>query len=897
MTSDSAPTAPVDTAATSSTAGRGRGRGRRDRHRARPRKPRQTNDTANDASTATTNSNNDNDSSQTGEQPSRQHRHARGRGRGRGRGAATAASLTRHVRVLGEATPDDSGREEGAGHTSAAASDAGNEGGNSNNAQRGRTRPPRARRPPRRPRRMAEPAGDEDLRATLTRTLSIDTHECMICCEVVYRRQATWSCDRCWAVFHLKCVRKWANNLLQQENATAWRCPGCQQPREEKPRNYRCFCGKHVDPEYSREHMPHSCGEPCGHMQRRAADANGSGQMNPDCRHPCSLPCHPGPCPPCAAMAPTTFCHCGKESYQVRCADYRPEGISCGEICDELLGCGKHTCERECHSGLCAPCGEREQQRCYCGRHSREAACGTGSPRDTVEAEHPEHAFTGYYSCGEQCHRWFDCGKHRCESTCHAETAASVACPFSPELVATCPCGKRPLTSLMDGQAARTACTDPIPTCEQACDRPLVCGHACRAPCHTGKCPPCEERVQVPCACHGSQIAMACHEQQQQQGDEQPRCNRVCGKLKECGKHRCNLRCCTYASDPDVHLCQHVCGKRLRCGVHRCEQLCHRGHCYPCLEATFDELSCPCGRTRLDPPIACGVTLPKCPYPCTRASSSCPHPVVPHECHPDDVACPPCVYLMARRCRCGREMVRNVPCYRDPAKITCGQVCGKLLGCGGHRCKQVCHSGPCDTVCTQRCGKRRPDCKHACQAPCHAPSICPVERVACEESIVVSCECGRLTETRKCAANGTSPVVMPLACDDECARLIRNRKLAEALQIEQFRRPVQESTHSYEDDLVAFSQNHIAFIRKLEIDLATYLDSKSSSPLYLPTMKADQRRAVHMLCQHYSMETTSIDPEPKRSVVVRRTRLSLAPTPLLSQVAGGHFPNPSVGRR
>ncbi|KAI9593491.1 hypothetical protein BDF19DRAFT_447915 [Syncephalis fuscata] len=679
----------------------------------------------------------------------------------------------------------------------------------------------------------------------------------MVCCETVYRRQPVWSCDRCWAVFHLKCVRKWANNLLQQENATTWRCPGCQQPQETKPSSYRCFCDKR-------------CGEPCGQLKRRATfntnDANNArNNGNPGCQHPCSLPCHPGPCPPCAAMAPTTYCHCGKESYQVRCTDYRPEGISCGAICGELLGCGQHSCQRECHSGL--------PSTCYCGR---------SNPQETRETVEPYELFTGYYACDRICQRWFDCGKHQCEQNCHVQTASSTKCPFSPDLIKSCPCGKQSLALLMDKEQQRTTCTDPIPTCNQACGRMLQCGHLCQQQCHTGTCPPCQKIIPVSCACGGSQISLPCHEQQV--ASTQPRCDRICNKLKECGKHRCNLRCCTDTDNPDVHLCHLVCSKRLRCGVHKCEQLCHRGHCYPCLEATFDEIACPCGRTRLEPPIACGVTLPKCPYPCTR-SSECPHPMIPHECHPDDVACPPC-------CRCGRDIVRNVPCHRTAANISCGQVCKKMLNCGGHLCQQLCHEGSCDAVCSQQCGKRRSDCGHPCRIRCHAPSVCPISRIACQEPI-------QLPEMRACMAKGTNPIGITLDCDDECARLIRNQKLADALRIEQFSRIAFNMTHDYESDLIIFAQGNMAFIRKLELDLVDYLDSKKpiSSALYLPTMKSNHRRAVHMLCQHYKMETTSIDPEPKRSVVVRRTRLSLTPTPLLSQVAGGYFPSPSINQR
>lgn len=37
----------------------------------------------------------------------------------------------------------------------------------------------------------------------------------------------------------------------------------------------------------------HTCGQVCGHSQ---AD------RRPDCTHRCTLLCHPGPCPACAAQ-------------------------------------------------------------------------------------------------------------------------------------------------------------------------------------------------------------------------------------------------------------------------------------------------------------------------------------------------------------------------------------------------------------------------------------------------------------------------------------------------------------------------------------------------------------------------------------------------------------------
>jgi transcriptional repressor NF-X1 len=39
--------------------------------------------------------------------------------------------------------------------------------------------------------------------------------------------------------------------------------------------------------------------------------------------------------------------------------------------------------------------------------------------------------------------------------------------------------------------AARTSCTDPIPTCTSPCPEPhTACSHPCQAKCHTGPCPP-----------------------------------------------------------------------------------------------------------------------------------------------------------------------------------------------------------------------------------------------------------------------------------------------------------------------------------------------------------------------------------------------------------------------
>ncbi len=68
-----------------------------------------------------------------------------------------------------------------------------------------------------------------------------------------------------------------------------WGCPKC---RAEylgvgAPREYRCMCGKVVDPGFDPWLLPHTCGATCDR------------QLQPPCGHDCVLLCHPGPCPPC----------------------------------------------------------------------------------------------------------------------------------------------------------------------------------------------------------------------------------------------------------------------------------------------------------------------------------------------------------------------------------------------------------------------------------------------------------------------------------------------------------------------------------------------------------------------------------------------------------------------
>ena len=519
-----------------------------------------------------------------------------------------------------------------------------------------------------------------DLSQSLTKRLNEHTYDCMICFDTVRRTQPCWSCRNCFQSFHLPCVKKWAQSSVDKEST--WRCPGCQTILLKIPRDYRCFCGKMKNPRWSpQQGIPsHTCGDPC--MQALP------------CGHECNDPCHAGPCPPCPVSVERA-CFCGRQISKLRCSS-KFVAAGCGAVCGRKLGCGKHACRSECHEGECKPCDHVEPQSCYCGDVVREGSCGAAIPDDDDGQASAEDQPRKAFSCSGVCGAELDCGLHTCTETCHRGGSSDHTCMLVPSRVSTCPCGKMLLAQL---GSKRRLCTDPIATCESICGKLLPCdgerrtGHRCPKPCHTGPCAPCTERVQVPCRCGSSATKIACLELGEGGSAVQPVCDRVCETKKACGKHRCSQVCCPERGIVSAasHVCTLVCGKPLRCRKHNCDEPCHRGHCPPCLESAFEEVSCHCGAAVLYPPVACGTALPDCIERCVRPQP-CDHPAA-HSCHGDGTPCPPCPQLVNKMCVGGHAIVNNVRCHTR--EVLCGQVCNKLLECGHHRCPANCHSGPC----------------------------------------------------------------------------------------------------------------------------------------------------------------------------------------------------------
>ncbi|KAH7882494.1 hypothetical protein F5I97DRAFT_1910820 [Phlebopus sp. FC_14] len=817
------------------------------------------------------------------------------------------------------------------------------------------------------------PTGD-DLTSTLTRVIRTSPFpDCLICFSPIRPEHPTWSCSPsashddvlfgngtedkppsqcCWTTFHLKCIRSWAEKSMRdlaeawrsrgEARPGEWRCPGCQAKRLEVPRTYTCFCHRVQNPTTPRFATPHSCAQSC-------ARPRASG-----CKHACPLQCHPGPCRPCAVTVRRS-CFCGKEQRSVRCsaaASTAPSSsagsFSCTKTCDRPLSCGNpaHRCLKPCHPAGCSLCTETEQVRCWCGRERKNVACGELVSVDGVEctilnSNGEEERWFGRFGCSQTCDRPFACMHHICSQLCHPPSRIPPPCPFDPERVARCACGRCRVSSISGADLgsvsahtllpARTSCSSPLPTCTSPCSKRLPCGHTCKATCHWDTCPPCTEQVERACRCGGTKRQIKCADNHVSAsssitpGSAVPTeflCNRPCLAFRACGKHQCRRICCPLSSiasaqksrskkrrdiPPDVeelgteegglHECDLICGRVMPCSNHRCQRKDHKGPCGVCLKSIFEELSCPCGRTVMEPPIPCGTRL-DCTYPCARLPW-CGHPAVLHPCHEGIViagadtadeglgpcpaatsdACPPCPVLTNKECTCGKKIVDNVRCSQE--KISCGIVCGRLLSCGFHRCERSCHADECGP-CTAVCGKARKSClpaQHPCTQICHAPAACP-ETEPCLSPVTVTCPCGHLQSIVPCS--GTK---QKLQCSGECAKMKRSAQLAEAFGIsEDKRREGSMGKVIWSDELVMFGRApaNAKFVGLVEKAFEDFVSSSKPTQV-LPPMPQKRRKFVHDVASVYRMDTTMVDQEPSRSVQLFRRIDTRIPSPLLSQ--------------
>ena len=73
-------------------------------------------------------------------------------------------------------------------------------------------------------------------------------------------------------------------------------------------------------------------------------------------------------------------------------------------------------------------------------------------------------------------------------------------------------------------------------SCGKLCGKRLACGHRCPHKCHPGTCPECMLTATVNCHCGAETQTLLCSQRDL-------RCDRVCGKVLACGRHKCEKVC------------------------------------------------------------------------------------------------------------------------------------------------------------------------------------------------------------------------------------------------------------------------------------------------------------------------------------------------------------------
>ena len=311
-------------------------------------------------------------------------------------------------------------------------------------------------------------------------------------------------------------------------------------------------------------------------------------------------------------------------------------------------------------------------------------------------------------------------------------------------------------------------------SCGDVCEKQLLpeCGHKCLILCHPGPCPPCPKMVRNDCYCRNSAPATRrCFEKNWS-------CGKPCRKQLNCDQHKCSEPChegeCPPCNKTSVQLCkckrkqktcdcaspvwqcEQKCGKPLDCGHHVCDEICHElGSCPPCQLSQVR--TCPCGKSSYK--LDCTVATPTCGDTCGKPLGCPGGHVCVERCHRGK--CGSCLQMVTKKCRCSqfrgeKGKRKEVPCTKE---FTCETKCKNMRDCKRHACNKKCCIGECPP-CEQPCNKQLSCKNHKCASRCHQSRCYP-----CNNTNEVSCNCGHSRVLVPC---GMERVTKPPKCRMKC---------------------------------------------------------------------------------------------------------------------------------
>ncbi|KAK0273083.1 FKBP12-associated protein [Friedmanniomyces endolithicus] len=123
-----------------------------------------------------------------------------------------------------------------------------------------------------------------------------------------------------------------------------------------------------------------------------------------------------------------------------------------------------------------------------------------------------------------------------------------------------------------------------------------------------------------------------------------------------------------------------------------------------------------------------------------------------------------------------------------------------------------------------------------------------------------------------------------LPCNEECARLERNRRLALALNIDQSSHQDGGDHIPYSTETLNLFAQHVKWSQTQEREFRVFATSDDEKRLRFKPMKARERAFVHALAEDFGLDSESMDPEPHRHVMVWKTpRFVSAPNKTLAE--------------
>ena len=116
-----------------------------------------------------------------------------------------------------------------------------------------------------------------------------------------------------------------------------------------------------------------------------------------------------------------------------------------------------------------------------------------------------------------------------------------------------------------------------------------------------------------------------------------------------------------------------------------------------------------------------------------------------------------------------------------------------------------------------------------------------------------------------------------LSCNDECAKLERNRKLALALNIDQSTHVVAADHIPYSTDTLNLFAQKPGWGQNQEREFRVFATSDDEKRLRFKPMKAQDRAFIHHLAEDFGFDSESMDPEPHRHVMIWKTPRFVSP--------------------